>query len=114
LKALILIQKWVAVFLLLVFAVVTTPKRLLHHLLVNHSSATEQCDKQHSAVLQKQVPECPCDDLVAIPAFLTAYGPELTERQPVPVFSQAGCYRAYFPCGQWFQNSLRGPPFLTV
>ncbi|MGZ3845489.1 MAG: hypothetical protein ACXVBH_05510 [Flavisolibacter sp.] len=64
------IQKTLAIFLVLVFALGTAPKAWFHDLVADHKDQPDCRQLHHSKVLHQKAPNCHFDDLVVSAPFL--------------------------------------------
>ena len=103
------IRSFLAGFLLCVFSLAITPKRLLHNLLANHKDTYAKSSEKGQTQLAKAGINCPCDNLVAISPFDEAG--KMADLQ-VPLSFIA--YREYYAYAYIYSISffieLRGPP----
>jgi len=74
------IQKFAALFLLLVFFISSAPKAYFHDLVADHKDFSDCQQPHHSTVLHQQGLNCHFDDLVVTSPFVTLI------EQPVPSF----------------------------
>ena len=96
-------------FLLCVFSLAITPKRLFHNLMANHKDTYAKSSENGQTQLAKAGINCPCDNLVAISPFdETGQMPDLQ----APLFFSD--YREYYAYAYIYSISfffeLRGPP----
>lgn len=71
------IQKILAAFLLIVFALGVTPKLTMHTLFADHTDATGKASDNKTPQIYKAGINCQCDDLVAESNFIGASIPSI-------------------------------------
>jgi hypothetical protein len=106
------IQKTLAIFLVLVFALGTAPKYWFHDLVADHKDQPDCGQVHHSKVLHQKAPNCHFDDLVVTAPFLTAN--DLPEVSPIVHYVKKQ-NATYSSAVQSFSphKENRGPPSLV-
>lgn len=107
-----LIQKRLALFLLVVFALSATPKIFFHELLANHKDGLV-CNKQDKSkpCLHRQAYHCQFDDLVVTAPYLSAV-PAISLNNPTFVTQHEACVLPQTIAAPLRHVDSRGPPMM--
>ena len=107
------IRKFLAGFILLVFAFSITPKILLHNVIANHTDTPFSSNTEKHAQLHKAGFNCTIDNLVVESSFIQATYSTPVEVQIYPS-SLLACYSGGFIRGYECFLHLRGPPAVSA
>jgi len=106
------IQKTLAIFLILVFALGTAPKSWFHDLVADHKDQPVCSQVHHSKVLHQKAPNCHFDDLVVTTPFLSVSDlPTLSTR--VRYIKMETVFYSSPLQSFSLHKENRGPPFLV-
>jgi hypothetical protein len=103
------IQKFTAIFLLLVFFISSAPKAYFHDLVADHKDFSDCQQPHHTTVLHQQGMNCHFDDLVVTSPFVSLI------EQPIPSLNsyfekrQSAFYSFLLPSFLQHKEN-RGPP----